>query len=132
MRNLNRLKSIYLKTMGRSALRFATGSGLSVADFLGVNQTVESDETVTIESYESVNVCLLPDYDSVKISQSSNLNFSHFMHLLKRKTLSSTPRPLSTMPKLSEKAWFSHAKKSWDIIKASDLFHDYYKVITSD
>ena len=129
---MNRYKSTYLRMLGRSSLRFTTGAGLSASDFLGVTQTVESDETEAIESHECVNVCLLPDFDSVKMSQSPNVSFNHFMDLLRRKALSSTPRPVSTATKLSEKAWFAHAKKSWDIIKASDLFHDYYKVITSD
>lgn len=121
-----------MRVLGRSSLRFATGAGLYASDFLGVVQIGESDEAVAIESHDGVNVCLLPDFDSVKVSQSSNLNFNHFADLLRRKALSATPRPMSTAPKLSEKAWFAHAKKSWDIIKVSDLFHDYYKVVTSD
>lgn len=115
--------------MGRSSLRYATCAGLAQSDFLGDEL---ADDKGTLENTDSVNVCLLPDFDSVKIAQSSSLSFNHFGRLLRQKALSSVPRPLTTTPKLSEKAWFLHAKKSWDIIKSSDMFHDYYKVITSD
>ena len=109
--SLRDLRRFYLRAFSQSQLRISSGHG---------------------ESFDRVNLCLLPDFELERRSNrfSASVNFEHSVRTLKQIILSIPPRPLSTLAKQTEKTWLVSAQKSWDSIKTCPHFNEFSRLVT--
>ncbi len=78
-----------------------------------------------------VNLFALPDFE---LGQSSpfdpSVTFDASVSHLRRLVLSASPRPLTTVPRQTEKTWFGFAKKSWESVKSSTFYLEYNRLLS--